>query len=1238
MEFLSELHGTAIAKRGRTYASDGRVLNIHLEAPDCIVADVEGSEEVPYTVYLKIEEDYISSDCTCPYAVDCKHGYAVALVILGEANRRRAPWAREAASLFLPPAWLKGEPSALAQLAKDLDGLFGKEDAEPSEEPARKDRTAAAPKSEDWWREYLEAPTLYAQQEILRKALKPLVPPQWGRWSIEEMVSRTTSYDSPFDRLRCVEQGLTSFVQKFGKKAVQPGPGLGVFLMSDEARALEEDYLRKKSEQALLQWLAPVAGHSEADRSYVEVLWTIAPPRQYRVMPQLGFRVLLTTKKLRQSPRTLQSLEQLWREVDGGRRLVDPMEARLLRWLSRTQQLTSSHSVVSQNDPTLIPIRNAVEWITLWGASDLLKWEDGGPMVFDSAPARLTIDRRDGRAEWAVAYPGEDEVVPLRESTICVDRGISDSYYYREDENRRVFVRRGDVLRLLETGDMPDSVLGGAMRMPEVPLKLLQGTPEGARLVRRLAPKGEAADLVAEMPVRPIVECRLDGSTVRIAAHAEGLDGASFVWTHMGAWEYHGKRGQAAEGLEQLSENAEADLAPAQNAERALAFVPRVQDVEAVNAWLARAAKEAKYLTASDGGGMLEWRVKGANLYTLLEIWSERPQGATYLGDRAFRSLVTPSNAPAVRVQTEPSGTEWLKVSVEMEKEIDALSMEDILAALKASQDELVYLSGGRLYRREDLEGFRRQVEALQELGIELRSGEQRLHALQIAGVRTEALSELEEADGELQALAKRARSIVKGFKGIPAAPIPKVTAAFLRPYQRAGADFLVWAAKTFGGAVLADDMGLGKTLQVLSALAALKKEQKEPLPSLVVCPASVAHNWKREAARFTPELRVVVIERGMNRREVLERLDDYDLVIKNYALTRREADTLRAREWMAVCVDEAQAIKNPAADITRTVKSLPAKYRFTLTGTPIENRLTDLWSIVDFTIPSYLQSLKRFEQGLRDKDAPNFQRVVRARLRPVLLRRTKAEVAPELPPRIEERRDCEMPATQRKAYVTEVQKTRLLLDGLDPTGRKGAQGRIKMLAALTRLRQLCCDPALVGLPDKGSGKVEQLLELLPPILESGHKVLLFSQFVRMLKRLEKVLHGEKIRTRMLTGETNHRQELVDAFEADPDPSVFLISLKAGGVGLNLPSASHVILFDPWWNPAVEAQAIDRTHRIGQEKTVIAVRLVAAGTVEERILELQDRKRHLVTEMLEEEAFNRMLTKEDFAYLLETDA
>jgi SNF2 family DNA or RNA helicase len=256
------------------------------------------------------------------------------------------------------------------------------------------------------------------------------------------------------------------------------------------------------------------------------------------------------------------------------------------------------------------------------------------------------------------------------------------------------------------------------------------------------------------------------------------------------------------------------------------------------------------------------------------------------------------------------------------------------------------------------------------------------------------------------------------------------------------------------------------------------------------------------------------------------------------------------------------------------------------------------------------------------------------ARIGPLILRRLKRDVAPELPDRIEERLDCEMSEAQKNVYLAEVKRTRLLLEGVNDPSAMTGEKRVRMLAALTRLRLICDEPSLVDLPGRGSGKVDELLELIPELLASGHKVLVFSQFVKMLEIIEERFQERLIPFRTLTGQTQDRMKVVDAFENDPTPSVFLISLKAGGTGLNLVSASHVVLFDPWWSPALEAQAIDRSHRIGQEKTVVAIRMVAKGTIEERILELQERKRDLSRDVLEEAAVERSITPADLDFLL----
>jgi SNF2 family DNA or RNA helicase len=371
------------------------------------------------------------------------------------------------------------------------------------------------------------------------------------------------------------------------------------------------------------------------------------------------------------------------------------------------------------------------------------------------------------------------------------------------------------------------------------------------------------------------------------------------------------------------------------------------------------------------------------------------------------------------------------------------------------------------------------------------------------------------------------------------------------------------------------------------------------------------------------------------------QQIPQHDLIVTNYALLRRDLEALKKFEFRAVILDEAQFIKNPAAQVSQSVKQLRSEHRLALTGTPLENRLLDLWSIMDFVQPNYLGNQEQFRQqyeptGARE-DAEFTQRLARrklsAKLRPLMLRRLKRQVAQDLPDRIEERRDCELGEPQRKLYLAELRRSR---ERIQQTIReKGlARSKIHVLAALTRLRQICCHPALVG-NDSASGKTETLFELVEPLLQEGQKVLVFSQFVQMLLLLEAECKLRNMPTHMLTGETKNRGEVVETFQNDPNPCVFLLSLRAAGTGLNLTTASYVVLYDPWWNPAVEAQAIDRTHRIGQTNKVIAYRLLIKDTIEQKMRLLQHKKRELAEDVLGEDTFAKSLTLDDLRFLFE---
>jgi SNF2 family DNA or RNA helicase len=462
-------------------------------------------------------------------------------------------------------------------------------------------------------------------------------------------------------------------------------------------------------------------------------------------------------------------------------------------------------------------------------------------------------------------------------------------------------------------------------------------------------------------------------------------------------------------------------------------------------------------------------------------------------------------------------------------------------------------------------------------------------------------------------------RALAEDFSGLPPAPIPETLRSRLRDYQKQGVDWLHFLKRAGLGALLADDMGLGKTIQALAVVEGR---------SLVAAPTSVLRNWISEATRFRPDLRVLFYH-GRDR----ELDPGADLTVTSHALLRLDRDLLASISWDTVVLDEGQAIRNPDTDLARAAYALSAGFRVSLTGTPIENRLIDLWSQLHFLNPGLLGSLLSFEERyirpIQRGEVEPLSRL-RERIHPFFLRRLKREVAPELPPRTESTLVAELSSSERDLY-----------DALRLAARKDVVEKLQKggtvlaaLEALLRLRQAACHPALVpGREATTSSKTELLLSTLETAAADEHKSLVFSQWTSMLDLLEPKLRERGLVFARLDGSTIDRAGVVDRFQRDPEVSVFLVSLKAGGVGLNLTAADHVFLFDPWWNPAVEEQAFDRAHRIGQEKPVFVYRLVAADTVEERILELQREKRALAN--LTAGGGGPALTRDDLLRLLE---
>jgi SNF2 family DNA or RNA helicase len=622
-------------------------------------------------------------------------------------------------------------------------------------------------------------------------------------------------------------------------------------------------------------------------------------------------------------------------------------------------------------------------------------------------------------------------------------------------------------------------------------------------------------------------------------------------------------------------------------------------------------------------------------LEQLAAAWPGRPANAEYLGNPGFQRLFLAAKPLRPRVIIKGSGIDWFAISADWEAEGVKLTAAD-LQRLQTATGRFVKLPDAGWIQL-DAAAVQDAHETFANLGVDgLVPLAQKLGLEHAAHLDEAGLQKFGDSP-EAQALRKN----LAEFQGVPAVPLPAGIHAELRPYQQSGFNFLCHLTRHKLGGILADDMGLGKTLQTLAWLAWSKENNRESKPALVICPASVLHNWRREANRFTPALKVLVLESGAARHNLRKQIPEHDLIVTNYALLRRDLEALQRFSFRVVILDEAQFIKNPDAQITISVKQLKAEQHLALTGTPLENRLLDLWSIVDFVQPGYLGTQQKFREKyeMRGENAEDEQRIARRRLsakmRPLMLRRLKREVARDLPERIEQRRDCELGEAQRKLYLAELRRSREQV--LDVVAERGVKAStIHVLAALTRLRQICCHPELVG-SDAISGKTETLFELLEPLLAENQKVLLFSQFVQMLRILEKDCATRQIPTHILTGETKDRQQVMQAFQQDTNAGVFLLSLRAAGTGLNLTTASNVVLYDPWWNPAVEAQAIDRSHRIGQTVTVNAYRLIAPGTVEEKIWELQQRKAQTIADVLGEQGFARNLSKGDLEYLFAED-
>ena len=466
-----------------------------------------------------------------------------------------------------------------------------------------------------------------------------------------------------------------------------------------------------------------------------------------------------------------------------------------------------------------------------------------------------------------------------------------------------------------------------------------------------------------------------------------------------------------------------------------------------------------------------------------------------------------------------------------------------------------------------------------------------------------------------------------------------------LRDYQKDGVKWLYTLYKCDLGGILADEMGLGKSIQTISFIKQILSKKKDA-KIMIVCPTSLVYNWKKEFDKFAKELKYVTVSESKEKRlEIIKDFDKYNIFITSYGLIRNDNDEYEDKTFELCVIDEAQAIKNYQANMTREVKKIKARTKIALTGTPIENSVLELWSIFDFIMPGYLNSIMKFKEkfGIKDFDDDSLEKIKELNylIKPFILRRKKKDVSKELPDKVENNVYLELPDVQKALYVKELNTCKKEMDELIKS-EGFSKARFKILQLLTKLRQICVDPSVMYENYKyESIKVEKLVEIVKDYIAENHKILIFSSFKRVIENVQKRFDKEKISNYLIAGDvtSKKRMELVDKFNGD-DTSCFLITLKSGGTGLNLTSADIVIHLDVWWNPQVENQATDRAHRIGQKNKVTVIKMITKGTIEERIIELQDKKKMLSDNLIEgkdDSSLVSKLDKEDMIRLLSYD-
>jgi superfamily II DNA or RNA helicase len=1219
LRFWLETFDPLARERGETYFAGLRVEKVWADADHFVQASVRGTEL--YTVRLFLTRGAWSSRCSCPTGISCKHAYAAGRAWLEQCEENPAPPQPDATPAPAP------DPTRTPPLQRDEESMIAEFAAITGQPPDRKQLAflrnialvqRSLPRDGHSWfdRSALAALALTDRRHLL---LQDHSDPFHGWW-VQPPATPLQLW--PFIALLFTEKGipLPAFMAPFDR-----------LNLAREMRATtrREDQLRvwrqrfASLDQLTSSGPAPILLQALRVRlGAKKCVWEISsegPAGPFRPLAAATLRALLDdpvncAQTLDDAGNTLVTYLRAHRDTQG-RATLNPANLADRTLLGRLLDHPRTRTCVV--DDAGRPIADDPRPLT-WKIEDhptnpalaivRLAFADGtpppGPLLY--LPAHPAFYLQPGGA----LFRG---LPPLQEPVKALD---------------------------------PDF----AMDLPRDALAL----PEAGRFAARTGVKlpGDAAGRFRAEPLRARLRARLQGRTGSPDDEvlAVELDAVSPEGAARARWQPDGWKTQVR-GLDRSPDAAFLlhDFGPLQPVADHLAHLPGLE-------WSGWATGGGGYLAESTGSAFAEnfstW-LAGLPADTLVEL------------DPELAGLSGPPTRAHFALEVSENGIDWFDVRVALRVE-DTTLTESEIQLLSRARGRFVRLSG-KGWRRLELAVSPEESARFERLGLEPVAAEPgreapRFHALQLAD---ETLG-----DAVPDQLWRQIRDRADALHRIAPPPLPAGLRAELRPYQVEGFHFLAHLTNNHFGGVLADDMGLGKTLQTLAWLLWLSERPPASRPeenvlnrdnapgpaarhrlrALVVCPKSVVFNWQTETARFAPGLSTARLTPN-----AIEPLPaDADIVIANYAQLRLKAAALKKIHWDAVILDEGQNVKNPASATAHAARALRAEHRLVLTGTPIENRLLDLWSLFAFAQPGLLGGQTAFKRLYQDREnsAAAHTRLAN-RVRHFLLRRTKGQVARDLPPRTEEDIVVELEGSQRALYEAELKRTRQMLLGVQTARQFDAQ-RFNILQSLLRLRQICCDPRLIGaeLAPGGpagmkknaggeaggktgpSAKLEALLDTLEPVLSEGHRVLVFSQFVTMLELIRAELASRGIKHLLLTGQTENRQELVEHFQGADGPPVFLLSLKAAGAGLNLTAASYVVLYDPWWNPAVEAQAIDRTHRIGQTAHVIAYRLLARDTVEEKIRALQKEKAALAASVVQEESLATVMDLESLKRIL----